>query len=209
MRPTIYKNIGIALLVLLLYACVTRPKDVSEAQSTSIAQQELERLQNWSLRGKLAIITAQERKSANMSWQQQGDNITMVLSSVVGTTIAKLFYDGKMATLIADDKTWQDPSPAALIFQITGWDVPVEDLSDWMKGQVESKLVSEYFENGLVKEIVTICELCVSWKIRYNSYGEFSFEQNVYTLPTSMRLEDRQTKTTLILRIDDWTANDV
>ncbi len=185
--------------------------DVSQAQSAAqqVAQQELEQLQNWSVRGKLAIISLDERKSASIAWQQHQDKLTMTLTTVVGTTIAKLFYDGEMATLTADGQTWQDPSPSALIYRITGWEVPVESLKYWMKGQVNADLVSEYFDNGLVKSMTAGCEQCLVWQVNYNAYAEFTLNETLYTLPTSLRLNQSSTQTSLIMRIDQWKAKDV
>jgi outer membrane lipoprotein LolB len=194
----------------MLSGCATRPSDVSQSQrSAQIAQQQLNQLQQWSVSGKLAIITPTERKSAYLSWQQQNDSVTMTLTTIVGTTIAKLHYDGNIATLTADDQTWQDSSPSALIYRVTGWDVPVESLSHWMKGQVKRDVVSEYFDNGLVKQIRAECSSCLPWQINYSTYGEFILNEHLFTLPTAMRLTQALTQTRLILRIDSWKAEDV
>lgn len=211
MTYRINKLTVLALSILMISACATRRIDVSQSQdaATQVAQQQLNTLQRWSVQGKLAIITAQERKSAYLSWQQQGSAVTMTLTTVVGTTIARLFYDGNMATLTADNQTWQDPSPSALIFAVTGWEVPVESLSYWMKGQVQTDLAADYFDNGLVRNITAGCHQCLTWQIRYNSYSEFTLYGTLFTLPTSMRMEQSQTQTKLLLRIDHWNPIDV
>lgn len=179
-----------------------RPADVSEDPVSHT--QSLSSLQQWQVNGKLAIISAEERKSASLNWRQQAQNINLLLTTVVGSTIANLDYDGKLATLRADDKTWQAPSASDLILQITGWQVPVEELSEWIKGEVNASLVNSRFENGLVQSFTTQCNDCLSWTIEYNSYGKFEFEQGSFTLPTSMRLRQEATDTLLILRIDKW-----
>jgi outer membrane lipoprotein LolB len=195
---------------MVLSGCASRIADVSETQKAAkIAQQQLDALTVWSVRGKLAIISPDERKSANLSWQQENEKISMLLTSVVGSTIARMTYDGEMATLEADGQNWQDPSPSVLIYQVTGWDVPVEQLAQWMKASVEQQHVSDYFENGLVKQIVTKCTGCLPWVIDYTRYGEFLLNDRRFTLPTSMRLEQSNTQTKLILRIDDWSSKGV
>jgi len=190
------------LCSIVLSGCALRPADVSENPLTQ--SQSLASLQQWQVNGKLAIITSQERKSASLNWRQQDQDISLLLSSVVGTTIAKLDYDGKIAILNADNQTWQDRSPSALIFRTTGWQVPVEQLSEWMKGEVNADIVDTKFDNGLVQSFTTQCENCIPWKIQYNSYGKFEFEQGSLTLPTSMRLSQEASGTILILRIDNW-----
>ncbi|MFC4699692.1 lipoprotein insertase outer membrane protein LolB [Glaciecola siphonariae] len=218
---TVHKRCGVmrALLLLLIYftltvsitGCTLRPADVSQSQDPQlIEQQKLNKLKNWSVRGKLAFISERERKSAYINWQQSGNASVMNLTSVVGTNIASLDYDGKLASLRADGQLWQDQSPSALIYRTTGWDVPVEFLSDWMKGAVASSLVTERFENGLVKRVVTKCDACLPWTINYTRYGEFTLDGDIYTLPISMRLTQNQAQiqTSLVLRIDNWTHID-
>lgn len=192
----------------LTTSCVTRHTDISQSEQVSeqVAAQKLEQLQAWSLSGKLAIINPNERKSANLAWQQQPKALTMTLTTVVGTTLAQMAYNGDFATLKADGKSWQSSSPSDLIYDVTGWQLPIESLSVWMKGQVEGNLVNEYYVNGLVKEMSAGCPQCMPWLIRYNAYAEFTINDTDYTLPTSIRLEQAQTQTTLILRIDRWKS---
>jgi outer membrane lipoprotein LolB len=190
------------LCTIVLSGCALRPADVSQNPMTQ--SQSLASLQQWQVNGKLAIITSEDRKSASLHWRQHEQSISLLLSSVVGSTIAKLDYDGTIASLNADDQTWQDRSPSELIFRTTGWQVPVEQLSEWMKGEVNAAMVDTRFDNGLVQSFTTQCEACLPWKIQYNSYGEFEFEQGTLTLPTSMRLSQEASGTLLILRIDNW-----
>lgn len=204
------RQLAILSMCILLSACAIRNADVSQSQTEAdISQQALKQLQTWSVSGKLAIISPKERKSANLSWQQDKENITLVLSNVLGGTIAKLEYDGVLARLEADGQTWQDSSPSALIFQVTGWEVPVKDLAQWMKASVAPEFVNTYFDNGLVKQATTACKQCLPWVIDYTRYGKFELSDTPYTLPTGMRLEQGPTQTKLILRIDNWKTKDV
>lgn len=204
-----YKTIGfnrIKFVVLVctifgMFGCAIRPVDVSQSE---INQGKLGSLTNWQVSGKLAILRPDERKSANLSWRQTNAQIDMRLSTVVGSSIANLsFKDGK-ARLQADGQTWDDASASRLIYRVTGWQIPVEQLSRWMKGDVQPQLVQTRFDNGLVKEFTAKCESCTPWKIQYTTYGEFTVDDVSYVLPTAMRLAHIQSNTQLVLRLDQW-----
>ncbi|MBT1451021.1 lipoprotein insertase outer membrane protein LolB [Glaciecola sp. XM2] len=192
----------IALSCILFFSgCAIRPTDVSLEQ---VQQGKIESLSRWQANGKLAVITPDERKSANLTWRQDAQQVDMLLTTVVGSSIANLSFDGKIATLDADDRQWQDTSASSLIYQVTGWQVPIEQLSKWMKGQVDSKLIEARFDNDLVKRFTTASRDGQQWQIEYTRYGEFSIDGDDYTLPTAMRLLQVQTNTRLIVRIDKW-----
>ena len=38
------------------------------------------------------------------------------------------------ARLEADDQVYTDPSATALLYQTTGWDIPLDQLLSWVKG---------------------------------------------------------------------------
>ena len=200
----------IIVTLLLLSGCATRHTDVSQSShiANNIAEQDLSTLTQFTLRGKLAIITPSERKSAYLSWQQQRSEFLMNLNTVVGTNIATMRFDGVMASMQSDNNEWQAPSPSELIHRVTGWQVPLDNLEEWMKGQVETSLVDEYYENGLVKQFTSQCKGCLRWKITYNSYASFELDGQRYTLPSALRLEQADTNTRLILRIDRWLPAD-
>ncbi len=188
------------------------------SDSAELNRQALEQLASWRVSGKLAIITPDERKSAYMAWQQQDIHTNMTLSTIVGSTIARLKYDGLIASLEADNQQWQSHSPSELVFQVIGWQLPLESMPQWLKGNVEHNLVIERYENGLVKRFRTQCQACFVWDVTFNQYADFSLlsssssqAQSADTpeiaLPTRITMTQADTQTKLILRIDDWEAS--
>ncbi|WP_395342627.1 lipoprotein insertase outer membrane protein LolB [Ningiella sp. W23] len=215
------KNIWLYTLIFLLVfisGCATKHADVTH--QAQVNQSSLQALSKWSLRGKLAVITPQERKSANVAWQQNEQSLNMALTTIVGSSIANLRSNKSMATLEADGQTWQDTSASRLVSDVTGWRIPVESLSQWMKGNLDGTdedLIQERYDNGLLKQFTTQltdagagnCSSyrndCLAWTVHYKRYAQFSIGQNKYTLPSAIEMNQANTQTRLILRIDSWS----
>ncbi|GLR70393.1 lipoprotein insertase outer membrane protein LolB [Agaribacter marinus] len=197
---TALRSLCILVCVWTLGACVSKP-DLSQ-QSIVSNQQSLPA--KWQLSGKLAVITPEERKSGYLSWQQENATYTMSLNTIVGSTVARLAYDGQIATLEADGKEWQDTSPNRLIVDITGWSIPVSSLAVWMSGQAQINDTISRYDNGLIKTLTPSCSGCEVWQISYGSYGEFALAQESLVLPSKLTLKNSIDGTRLIIRIDKW-----
>lgn len=175
----------------------------------------LAKLTSWKLRGKIAVIAPNERKSANLNWQQIDDRTNLTLSNVLGITLAELNYNGTIASLEADSKTYKDTSPSRLIHRITGWQVPVEPLVYWIKGassatgrnaSVNNNATILRYDNGLIKQITPNCNRCERWQINYKKYDTAYIDNQEYQLPSSITLKNLDTNISIKLRIDKWSA---
>jgi outer membrane lipoprotein LolB len=131
------KILSIMVLSTWLIACAGKP--ALESQAVINLNNNLAMLSKWQFTGKIAWITQNERKSAYIHWRQNDNTMHFSLNNMLGINLAKLSFDGNMATLNADDKEYTDPSPSALVYQTTGWRVPLEPLSSWVKGAASVK----------------------------------------------------------------------
>lgn len=215
---TLFNSFIIIVVAFALAACVSRP--TLESQAAIALNNNLAQLQQWKLKGKIAWITTTERKSAYMNWQQSLDNMQFDLSNVVGINVASLTFNGELATLKADGKEYIDPSPSSLIFKTTGWNVPLEPLSSWVKGavSVEGRLSKDAknvlainkqqiirYENGLIKQIKPICEICDQWTIDYTSYENVLMGGIEYQLPKQISMFNPAYQATIKIRISQWS----
>lgn len=208
------------IILFVVQACTT--KGLLEDQAVLALNNNLATLQNWQLRGKIAWVTPQERKSAYINWQQREQNMQFTLSNVLGINLATLNYDGELATLVADDQTYSDPSPSRLIYQTTGWSVPILPLSSWIKGAASTN-GREYlssgngdvlqkgfkqriirFENGLIKQLIPQCAGCDAWQIDYKRYQAVVIKQVEYQLPTDISLTNLKSNATIKIRVNEW-----
>lgn len=215
---TLFNQLTIVVIAFVLIACASRPS--LESQAVIQLNNNLAQLQAWKLKGKIAWITATERKSAYINWQQNRDDMQFDLSNIVGINLASLTYNGKLARLKADGKEYQDPSPSSLIYKTTGWNVPLEPLSSWVKGAAteQGRLSEENqktlssnnqqiirYKNGLIKQIKPNCEICDQWIIDYTAYENVSIGGTEYQLPKQISMFNSAYQATIKIRISQWS----
>lgn len=73
--------------------------------------------------------------SANFELQGRPDQGELVLTSAVGTTLARMQWNAGAATLLANGEQRHFESIEALARQVTGADLPVTSLFAWLKGE--------------------------------------------------------------------------
>ncbi len=201
----------ILFTVIILSACVSKQR--LENQAVITLNNNLAQLTDWQIKGKIAWITPLERKSAYINWQQNHANMQFNLSNVLGINLASLHYDGEIATLEADGQTYTDLSPSRLIFHTTGWHVPLEPLSSWVKGALtkqgrnatsNQQQVIRY-ENGLIQQIKATCTNCDQWTIDYNSYVNVNIQGIDYQLPQQINMHNPVNQAQIKIKINQWS----
>ncbi len=179
--------------LLLLAGCAT-----TQPQRDQVNWQQertrLEQLSHWQLSGKMAIITAQQKGSARVNWQQDGDDYRLNLTSLIGTHILELSRNKGEITLIDNEgNPHQSQDAEALIYQLTGWNIPVAGLPEWIKGlpgQAE-------FELNPDRSLASVRD--GQWQIVYGDYRD----QDGYRLPHLLTMTGQGSR--LKLQINQWT----
>ncbi len=114
------RRLAAALAVVVLGACANVP--VSAPQ--------------WAGRLSLKVYTEPlQALNANFSLSGGADDGSFVLSSALGTTLARMEWHSGNATLHANGQTLQFRSLQALVWHATGTDLPVGSLFAWLNGQ--------------------------------------------------------------------------
>ena len=72
--------------LLLLAGCATTQPQRDQVNWNQ-ERTRLEQLTHWQLSGKMAIITPQQKGSARLNWQQDGEDYRLNLTSLIGTSI--------------------------------------------------------------------------------------------------------------------------
>lgn len=132
------KRIAAALLLALLGACTTQPvvpPDEVRARWDS-RQEQLRQLDNWQLNGRISLVTADEAWQADLIWAQQQREFDIKLIAPLGQgTLALRGGPGG-----AELRSSEAPRPVraadaeALLYQQTGWRMPVDGLRYWVRG---------------------------------------------------------------------------
>lgn len=199
-RPYINQTLPAIILLLFLASCATPPKPIVNLNS-SAHQLSLQQQDNWTVKGKIGFKRPQKKpESANFRWQQVQQKYQLNLLSIIGTSLVKMQGDENGVTLIADDETYQDPDASHLIWRVTGWQIPVENLRLWIKGQHQKNDLVVTSEQGWVSQLTPVCNNCENWSINYNNYklvGET-------WLPHKVVLNNSSTNSQLLIRVNEW-----
>jgi outer membrane lipoprotein LolB len=126
-------RISLFIAIVLLSACSLQPRPAVTSGSWQQHQQQIARLQDWKLSGKLGFRAPQQGGSAAINWTQEKSNYQLSLTGPFGVGSAKIYGDEKTAEMLYGDTVYRQ-SPQQLAMQLTGLPLPVDALSWWARG---------------------------------------------------------------------------
>ena len=188
-------------MLLLLHGCAhqtTQPLPDWERHQAQIQQ-----LSDWQITGKLGVRVPGDNGSANLRWENEAHNFRLDLSGPFGQ--GRLLITGKPgkvtlqqpgdAPLIAD-------SAAALIYQVTGWTLPVEQLNFWVRGIPAPQQPISWIEKNDMGLVAALKQ--GGWHIHYSQYQRVNLNDiTSVQLPGRILAEYQDIRLTLIIR--QWT----
>ncbi|MER2493524.1 lipoprotein insertase outer membrane protein LolB [Catenovulum sediminis] len=180
------------VLLFFLTSCSTI-KDIPDLKALYSANQ----ISSFALHGKIAFITAQERQSSNLYWQQKNERYELNLTTFLGIQLAEVVGTPNHLFVSADGKTYQSNSPEQLIEETIGWPVPISHLQNWIKG-VHNGVIINRHDNKQAKEVLVRTSSTEEWTLNYLSYKKYG---NIY-LPTKIKCQSYGL--TVILQINEW-----
>ncbi|WP_162045842.1 lipoprotein insertase outer membrane protein LolB [Vibrio taketomensis] len=196
------KLICLTFSLLLLNGC-SSIEDSYTSVEWQAHQQRLEQIERYSAAGKLGYISPQQRESLSFHWQQAPENQELRLSTFLGQTVLNLSVDATGAKVKTyEDDVYTDVSADRLISRLTGLNIPVEQLNDWLLGKPTNA------DSFTVNERETLASLTKTingqtWQLFYSSYQDVQFLGS--TLPVPHKLKLKQNDTTINLVISKWT----
>ncbi|KAF1691041.1 lipoprotein insertase outer membrane protein LolB [Pseudoxanthomonas koreensis] len=138
-----FRAAGLALATALLAACsgspVRPPAPAIDAAQALARQQEREArlaaIGRWSLQGRLAVTVGDKGGSGRLDWQQDGDTFRISLGAPVTRQSWQLAGEPGGATLDGlEGGPRSGPDAEALLYQATGWPIPVASMAAWVRG---------------------------------------------------------------------------
>ena len=194
-------NFLLLLMVISLLNGCAAPKPPIVVINTNAHQQYLASFDQWQLRGRLAFKSPDEKFSANLNWAQDQLQYEVKLTSFIGTSLLEMQGAPGFAKVYADDREFRDTDASRLIKELTGWNIPINHLPQWIKGQTHSSDEVIFDENGLVQRINTRCLMCDNWQITFGRYKQLD---DVW-LPHQITLVNQQAPDNQIkIRINQW-----
>jgi outer membrane lipoprotein LolB len=188
------------LVLALLAGCSSLRTDqpTPPAGSWQDYQQQLLRLNNWTLDSKVGIRTADDNQSARMQWQQQPDHYRISLSGPLGQGGALIEGSDQGVSIdIAGEGRYESDSPEELLQSLLGWSFPVQQVTFWIRGLPAPRL--PYTPSFRENRLETLEQ--GGWLIHYSAYSK----DNGRVLP--QRLTLRRADLTITVIIKEWIAS--
>ena len=186
-RPTFFSQrlplLVLGLLLTLLSACT--PTQVIKGDKG----------EQWQMKGKLGIWTAETQEGAQLNWLQCGNTYQIRLSGPLGMGAVVIDGNQEEVTLSQPGKTeWTEETPEDLMEKI-GWNLPVSSLFHWLRMRPHPEYeFSEERDGGDRLESLSQ----QGWLVEYQRYQ--SSETNA--LPSLIQIKDADLRAKFI--ISDW-----
>mgnify|MGYP005991178507 CR=1 FL=1 len=196
-----FKQFIFLFLIFSVTGCSISPSKNTQTFSS------LNDVSHWQARGKVLLKNKDNKVSGNFFWQQKDKNFTLSLNSFIGTNILTLKSDNGLTTLEVDGKKYKDTDPELLVYRVTGQQIPVKTLADWMLALVASNNVNsnyvndiEYFEENknLRSFSYQLNEFSPKWQVTYMQY---QVHQGL-TIPSDININTKKDK--IKLSINSW-----
>lgn len=198
--PSLQLKLALLMIfALILSGCAIAPKPekgLSEAQRQSlwqVHQKQLRGLGHWNLKGRMGLRVPGDSGTLSLEWQQNKESYLIYLDGPLGQSVAKISGQPGFVALEASGKRYQDRNPEKLLFELTGWDLPVSLLRYWVMGlpSPESKAITQLNNRGYPELIVQ-----KGWQVEYLQYKDFSG----VTLPVRIKIRQDGVQATLFAR---------
>lgn len=203
MRQTWFLITCLLAAVLLLPACST-VQTTDSGDPVILEQYEtrveaVSKLDTWALRGRLAVSDENDGGSGTLHWQQNPGGSRMDFHGAMGRGAWRLVAEPGQAELeLADGKRYTAETVGELIRGQLGWEIPVENLSWWVRG-LEAPGPAD--QRTLAKDGTLSLLSQSGWDIEFGRY------RDVQGLSLPLKLTARQGDKLVKLAIRDWEAN--
>jgi outer membrane lipoprotein LolB len=199
------------LLSVSLSGCVTTPEikpasTLSDEQNWQLRQKYFKDLDQWDIRGRVAIYVDDKVHTAGLRWIRKADQIDIVLEAPFGQGVMRIFSrQQNNANIYSLKLPNREPafgsSPEKLLEQILGWSLPVSGLNDWVKAvaKEDEPYSVEFNLEGFPASIQQR-----GWKINYLDYAET--ENSSWSLPIKMYLKHERLALKLV--VESWQTKE-
>ena len=202
MKRICHKAVVGVLLVFLVGCASKSVVDVSEQERQQMwgdKLTQLEALNAWYLRGRIAVNNSQDSWSASLIWResQQDQEVRVVAPLGQGTAVVKREGDDLAQLHLSNGKVYFGESASDLLHTQLGWYLPVESLVYWVKGMPDPSYVShsQLSNEGRMDFIEQ-----AGWHVEYKKY-RFA-DDYAMDLPSKLFLQRDDWRIKLV--VQDW-----
>lgn len=168
-------------------------------------RQQLESLTQYTANGKLGYISPEQRQTLNFHWTYSANLTQVRLTTFLGQTVFNLTSTPNGAFIETyDDQKLSGQDANLLIYQLTGLNIPIEQLAGWLIGLPTNA------DTYQLNDLNTVASLSKelnqkTWALNYTEYRAFNVEDTERTLPMPTRMQLVQDDTKLNLVVSKWT----
>jgi outer membrane lipoprotein LolB len=212
-RELIILFFSVAVLPVLLSACVTVEKhqlppgsEISKQAAWEVHRANVQALQTWQLKGRVAGKSNNQGFRAGVQWQQKQDNFVIDLHGPLGRKVAIITAaQGNVQLKTSKGENFQANDPEELMQRLFGYSLPVNGLQHWLlgipdpspssgqgSGQTRAELVLD--EKGRLQQLKQ-----AGWVIDYKRYHE-----SVPALPALIQISNPTLNANI--KVDAWTV---
>lgn len=169
-------------------------------QDSQQLQHQLNKIQQWQVRGKLSVVSPNDAVTGYLTWQQDKEDFDLFLSGPFGQGSSRLVGNNGQATLtIPNQEPVEAPSAEYLMARYLGWQFPVLDLRYWVKAQASPNSTFTEVRNslGLLESLQQH-----DWQVEFSRYQS----QAGTWLPGRIKMTGRDFK--FIFAIKEWSIHD-
>jgi len=189
------RQLTLWLLLSVLTGCATMEQRATTTANWKAHREQLIALTQWTASGKLAVRTRDASESASMVWRQQDQNTQLQLSGPLGVGAMTIESDGKRLDIHqGDEHQTLDISTPDAIYTNTGWDLPLQALSHWLKGLPSPDTSVQHLELDPQTELLHSLTQD-DWEVLYETYKQFQD----YSLPTRLLIRRGTTRARVII----------
>ena len=145
------------------------------------------------MQGRIGILTAEESNSASIEWRKEGERTHIRISGMLGQTYARLSKGPEGAKVELSDQTYTGTNAQQLLYRTTGWNIPVDQLEQWILGIYTSNANYQNNTDGYVEHIYFD-----QWHMQFRTYKDFAG----LIMPKKLRVTHPEV--TIKFSVHDW-----
>jgi len=194
--------------VLVLGGCTTpevRPVPPDANLAWQLRQQDLLRLHSWDLHARIAMHYGNDGGQADLLWTHLDSKNDIRLVGPWGKGLVRLNFNPQSADLTDDrGQTISGGDAATLLYEATGWVIPVSKLDTWILGMPVSDSADIHLDKyGRLQSLEE-----AGWHIEYQEYQRYGERELPRRLTLSQPGSDNgETPVSVKLVIGRWQVN--
>ncbi|MCG3883107.1 outer membrane lipoprotein LolB [Photobacterium leiognathi] len=193
------RNIAfIAITFALLSGCAQTPQDTQKVDWKT-HQTQLKSLTDYQAKGVFGFYSPEQRIQLTFNWKNHNDEYQLILIKMFKTVLNLNSKPNNVTLVDPDGKAYHGTDATQLVKEITGLQLPLSQMRDWLIGLPTGADTYQLNNNDQVAYLAKDINGQV-WEMHYNTYND-----QTPALPTQMILSQGELQ--VRIKISQWLAN--